>query len=139
MNLQLKQLGSQRKTSVSGPKIREQKPYLAFKTPTYSFRDSRFLSTRQGGLYYPAAAGLFLVLLALTVKIHRVKIIINMMGKLYSPVNPVRKPDRSFLSDSGLNILSYHIFLKILLLMEDLNGVYPIASKNHHKYIFSPE
>ncbi len=72
LNRQLDKLGSQRKVSVSVPKFRE-KPNLTFKAPTYNLRDSRFLSTRQGGSHNPAAAGLFLIFLALAGKINRMK------------------------------------------------------------------
>lgn len=60
MNRQLDNLGSQRKVSVSVPKLREKEPDLTLKAPTYIFRDSRYLSTRQGGVHYSAVAGLFL-------------------------------------------------------------------------------
>lgn len=83
MNLQLVKLGSQSKVSVSAP-ISRGKPNLAFKAPTYNNRDSRFLSTRQGGSYTPAFAGLILILLALTVKVSRGKTTIDVW--LHSPV-----------------------------------------------------
>ena len=138
MNRQIKQLGSQRKTSVSDPELRVEKPNLAFKAPTYSFRDSRFLSTRQGGAYYPAVAGLFFVLLVLTVRIQRVKIIINKMGNLFSPIIPVRTCNRNFSFYSANNFLRYFMFLKILLCMEDENGVFLNVSNNHDSYILPP-
>ncbi len=140
LNRQLDKLGSQRKVSVSVPKLRE-KPNLAFKAPTYNLKDSRFLSTRQGGSHNPAAAGLFLIFLALAGKINRIRIriIIDLTGRLYSPVNPVRKLGMSFLSNGVNNILSYCIFLKTLPFMGDLNGVYPIDTKNLHKFILPSE
>lgn len=138
MNLQLEQLGSQSKTSVSVPDFRE-KPNLAFKTPTYRNRDSRLLSTRQGGFHNSAIAELILFFLVSTVKIYRVRTKIDMTGKLYSPVYPVRKLFNSFYSNRVINILSTLILIKILLFLKDLSGVYPIATRNLNKFVLPPE
>lgn len=135
MNRQFDYLGSQRKASVSVLKLQE-KPNPAFKAPTYNIRDSRFLSSRQGGSYYPAdIAGLFLYFLVLTVhsvrkflsngmKILRKRIIINMISLLYNPVN---------------NNLSHCTFLKVPPIRWDLNGVYHKNSKNLLKLVLSSE
>ena len=124
LNRQLEQLGSQRKVSVSAPKLREKKPNLAFKAPTYDFRDSRYLSTRQGGVYYPEVSGLFLIFLALTAKVLRGRTTIDTLSRFCDPVK---------------NILSFCIFLQILPLIEDFNGVYSIDLKTLCKFILPPE
>jgi len=105
---------------VSAPKFREEKPDLAFKAPTWYFRVSRNLSTRQGGSQYLTDSGMFLIFLALTDKVFRERIIreriiIEMLYGLYSP------------------------FLRILPLQEDLNGVYSIDSRNLRRFILPPE
>ncbi len=89
------------------------KPNLIFKAPTYIFRVSKILSPRQGGSYYPVVHGLFLIFLALTVMVLRVRTKIDMTFKLCKPLN---------------NTLSYCTFLQIHMLMEDLKGVYSIET-----------
>ncbi len=100
---------------MSAPKLREIKPNLAFKAPTYENRDSSFFSTRQGGVYYLAAAGPYLIFFALTVnKVLRAWITINIITRFSQP----RK-----------NILTHCIFKQILLLLQDLNEVNFSASR----------
>jgi hypothetical protein len=70
--------------SVSGPKLRESKPDLAFEAPTCENRDTSFSSTRQGGYNYLAAAGLCLMFFALTVKVLREWIIIKITTKFHN-------------------------------------------------------
>ena len=124
LNPQLDNLGSQRKVSVSSPKGR--KPNLSFKAPTYSFRDSRHLSTRQGGAQNLAVAGLFLIFLALTVKVLWERTIINnLLCRRYSPAN-------------NIHILSYNLFLKTSLLRKEFKGVYFIDVGILHKLILPP-
>lgn len=142
MNLQLEQLGSLRKASVSVPKHCPEpcsglgeKPDLVFKAPTYIYRDSKFLSTRQGGYHNSAVAELILFFLVLTVKIYRVRTIIDITGRLYSPVHPIRESVRSFFSKGIKNITHNLIFIKILLFFKDLNGVYPITTRNQYKFL----
>jgi len=143
----MEQLGSWSKVSVSDPEFREKEPDLAFKAPTYTFKDSSFLSTRQGGFKNLEYSGLFLIFLVLTVNsvrkikavllkklfngvtILRKRIIINMTSRAYNPVNPGREPGRMFLSTRANNIIINSIFLKILLFLKDFNGVYKIDSK----------
>ena len=122
MNHQVNKLGSQRKVSVSAPK--GSKPNLIFKAPTYIFRVSKILSPRQGGSHYPVVHGLFLIFLALTVMVLRVRTKIDMTFKLCKPLN---------------NTLSYCTFLQIPMLMEDLKGVYSIDLKTFHKSSLPPE
>jgi hypothetical protein len=70
-------------------------------------------------------------------------IIINMLCRLYSPVNPVRRRGQGVLSKGVNNVVDISgynlLFLKILPLLEDLNGVYFIDSKNLRKFILPPE
>ncbi len=123
MNLQVNNLGSQRKVSVSPPPGR--KPKLSFKAPTCSLRVSRYLSTRQGGAQNLAEAGLFL--LALTVKVLWERTIINnMLCRLYG------------LADN-INILSYSLFLKTFLAENDSKEVYCIKPGILHKSILPPK
>lgn len=145
MNRQVIKLGSQRKVSVSAPQRREERPNLTFKAPTFNFRVSRNLSTRQGGFQYLLAKGLFLIFLALTagaIRKFRVALLknssnglifregtINMLDKLYSPLNPLRKQAEGFLSN-GVDNIFYNLLIKILPPVEDLKGVYLIDSKN---------
>jgi len=72
--------------SVSDPKLRESKPDLAFKAPTCENGETSFSSTRQGGYIYLAAAGLFLMFFALTVKVLREWIIIKITTKFHNLV-----------------------------------------------------
>lgn len=100
MILQVDNLGNQSKTSVCAPKLREEKPDLVFKVPTYHYRDSSFLTIRQGGLRF-WIFGLFLFFSALTaipikkllsngVKVLRVRTTIDMLFKLCKPLtNPL--------------------------------------------------
>jgi len=96
----LDNLGGQNKISVSCP-VRE-KPNLIFEAPTWTSRDSRYLSTRQGGLEYLTVVGLITILLALAVsvgryvffsnvsKLIRKKTMINILCRFYLPANPIR-------------------------------------------------
>jgi len=86
--------------SVSCPA--REKPNLIFEAPTWTLRDSRYLSTRQGGLEYFMVVGLMTILLALAVsvgkyvsfsnvsKVIRGKTMIDILCRFYLPLNPVR-------------------------------------------------
>ena len=101
MILQVDNLGNQSKASVCAPEnLGVEKPNLVFKVPTYNFRDSSLLATRQGGSRYWILR-LFLFFSALTaipirkffsngVKILRVRTTIDMLFKLCKPLtNPL--------------------------------------------------
>lgn len=138
MNRQLdNKLGSQRKVSVSAPKLREKKPNLIFKAPTYKLWDSSILSTRQGGPHYSTALGLFLIFLALTVnpvrkglsngvKVFREWTKIDMLCSIYGPV-------------ININVLCYYPLLGTRPPREDLNGVCSIELKTLCKFSLPPE
>ncbi len=124
LNRQLKNLGSQRKVSVSAPY--RSKPNLVFKAPTYTFRDSRNLSTRQGGMQYLAAMGLAFIFLALTVKVLRVRTRIDILCRIY----------RSF---KNIHILNFELLLKTPLSEGDKNGVCSIEPDDLHRFILPQE
>ncbi len=123
MNPQFDFLGSQRKPSVSILKSWE-KPNLDFKAPTYKLRDSRLLSTRQGGLFFAVAEELLLFFMVLTVELNRARIKIDTTNRFYSPIH---------------DMFTFCIFFKTLPITADLNGAYPIDLKYLYKFIFPPE
>ncbi len=97
-------------------------PNPVFEMPTYVNRVSSLPSTRQGGAYNPAVAGLLLFLLAVTVMTYQVRIMINRTNRFNNSVNL-------------LNNYNFHYILKF---KKDSNGVYPIKSYNPHSFVFPP-
>ncbi len=117
---QLDKLGNQRKASVCVPKLRGNKPNLVFKVPTCENRESSFSPVRQGGSYNLAAAGSYLIFLALTVKIFQARIIIDITTRFHNLFK---------------NILIFHVSSQIRLSLEDLKEVDFINSEILHELI----
>ncbi len=133
MNLQMEKSGSWRKAGVCAPIRRAEKPDPAFKAPTYVYRDSSILTTRQGGSQYPAFAGLltFMVMIVNLVRkffSNRVKVLLvrTKIEKLWRFRSPVK------------DVLNCCFFSINPLSIGVVDGVCLIETKNLCKFFLPP-
>lgn len=139
-------LGSQNKISVSC--LVKEMPNLIFEAPTWTIRDSRYLSTRQGGLEYFTVVRLTTILLALAVsvgryaflsnvmKLIREKTMIDILCRFYLPVNQLRNVFSGLVNRYFKPLLN-RCSLRIFLQRKVSKDVCLIRTGYLHRLVFS--